>query len=112
MQVTLLPKNEHDDIYFATKINLIEQQDNICYVLVDNNFVVQYFTSNADFLLKLEFSHSGNLDITKRIKELNEDISAIDLSEEKSYKSLLIIKKQIINGRFSTASKIRWREMY
>jgi len=55
--------------------------DNVCYVLTDNNFVVQNFSANSIFLMGLKAKYNGNLDITRHIKELYEDFDFNKLIE-------------------------------
>ncbi len=48
--------------------------DSVCYILTDNNFIVQNFSANSIFLMGLKAKYNGNLDITRHVKELYEDI--------------------------------------
>lgn len=114
MSVALLPTDQNDETYFAAKIfkdeALKEQMmaSKVCYVLTDQNFVLQYFTSNAIKMLKLDFKYSGNLDITRMIKELD-DVKQPDLLGGQTLEEFLNYKKQITSGRFRTPGKIKWR---
>lgn len=51
----------------------ITTTDSVCYVLTDNNFILQNFSPNSIFLMGLKAKYNGNLDITRHIKELYED---------------------------------------
>ena len=75
-----LVSTEEGKIYGVAKIitesyAINDQNQKIAYVLTDNNFIINSFTSNSSKLLNLEFSLSNlSLDITKYIQEMRKDL--------------------------------------
>ena len=125
-----------------TKIN--EENDNnkaqLCYVLTNNNLIIQTFTSNCVELLGLSSNIiNSNYDITSFIKQFNDELQFIisnsnkeyytEISENKSidsfrdynYSSItndkdkvfqhkLKLKKKLLKLQYSHPRKITWKK--
>ena len=109
--------------------NNITTTDSVCYILTDNNFVIQNFSPNSIFLMGLKAKYNGNLDITRHVKELYEDpeLNRLENSLLKNMNNLenefddggfvnsnLIIsinqsKKIFFNSKYKSSLKISWR---
>ena len=93
-----------------TKIN--NSTNKICYILTDNDFIIQNFSSNALKMLNLNSSLlNHSVDITEFIKEFNDEfikhimnIKDNDISQSKKQ-----IKTFLINKKYRNSNIITWR---
>ena len=103
MKIALVA-SEEGNIYGVSKIiidnhSVINNEEEIVYILTDNELIVQNFTPNAPKLLCLHSSAiNNNLDITDYIKEFKiEFLKQMDSYEEGKEKNSKIIKKIKLN---------------
>ena len=77
LNIGIIFDEDYSPIIFA-KLNTDENQSKyceVCYILTDSNFSIQYFTSNCIQLLQLKNKNIyGKKDIFKLIKEFNNEI--------------------------------------
>ena len=120
IKVTLV-SSEEGNIFGVSRIipqahSLINNEEQIVYILVDNELIVQNFTPNAPKLLCMDSSAiNNNLEITDYIKEFTEELyKEIDKYEEskENYKFLKKIKIEVLKKMFhddDTKKLITWR---
>ena len=89
-----------------------------CYIITNNEFIIQHFTPNAVTLLGLD-SHSinGVTDITEYIKEFNEEVLRVYLEkdekvpQQQQHKLKLHIKQQIQKDKYNNEpTVITWKK--
>lgn len=113
--VGIIP-NELNDFSFIVKIlNLADQNPTInsidCFVLTNNDLIIQHFTPNSVFYLDLDSqSINSTIEITEYIKEFNEDFLnlMVDL-EDKSPEKKLAVKLGVLKRKYSLPSLIIWK---
>ena len=119
------------EIYKKMQINEEDNNDIRCCVLTDTNFLIQSFTPNSIFHLKINYDHiNRNYEIINSIKQFQEDylidINATHLNKNCSIKESSIIthkkmkkslkassivksiKTDILNKNYSQKCKITW----
>ena len=116
-----LVASEEGNIFGVSKIivenhTIMNNEEEIAYILTDNDFIVQNYTPNAQKLLCLHSSAMNNLDITDYIKEYKQEFmkEADNYAEakEKNWKVIKQIKVNVIKKMFSdseTSKLITWR---
>jgi hypothetical protein len=119
-KVTFIPNNEQNDSVFLAKISTDvynsgpSQNQQSCYILTNNSFIIQNFTTNAINILGMNSNamNNGNKEITKFIKEFQEEFLKYNLDiEEKSVDHILNIKRHIIMNKFKEPTQIIWRRV-
>ena len=99
MKVALVA-SEEGNIFGITRIiaqnhSLLSNEEQIAYILCDNELIVQNFTPNAPKLLSLDSSAiNNNLDVTDFIKEFNDEFyKELDKYEDIKESNWKVIKK-------------------
>lgn len=114
---TGLVSTEDGETYFISNFltdvaqNWEEIENQVSYILTDNELMIQNFTSNAVKMLNLNSSSINNLvEITEFIKEFNEDFlrHVINMEEDYTQKKKQI-KIHIINKKYRVPNEITWR---
>ena len=92
------------------------KEQEIAYVLTDQNFMINSFTSNSINLLNFQISSSNlNLDITKYISELNKDLYLCEeyddskkskINGQHENKNLESFRKKILQKKTNLISKL------
>lgn len=87
------------------------EKNSSCYLLTNNRLIIQNFTVNSVNMLGItSYSMNNTVEITKFIKQFNEELLKTVLdNEELSFEQKLAIKRQIINKRFRSPSLINWK---
>ena len=95
-----LVASEEGNIFGITRIiaqnhSLLSNEEQIAYILCDNELIVQNFTPNAPKLLSLDSSAiNNNLDVTDFIKEFNDEFyKELDKYEDIKESNWKVIKK-------------------
>jgi hypothetical protein len=117
-KVTLVPSNEQNDAVFLAKISQDlfnignSQNQQICFILTNNFFIIQNFTANALNLLGMNSNaiNNGNMEILKFIKEFNEELIKHSMDEEKTTEEIMNIKRKIISSKFKKPTPIVWKK--
>ena len=116
-----LVASEEGNIFGVARIipkthSLLTNEEQIAYVLVDNELIVQNFTPNAPKLLSMDSSAiNNNLEITDYIKEFAEELyKEFDKYEEskENYKFLKKIKIEVLKKMFQDPDMkklVTWR---
>ena len=116
-----LVASEEGNIFGISRIipqthSLLNNEEQIVYILVDNELIVQNFTPNALKLLCMDSSAiNNNLDVTDYIKEFTEELyKEMDKYEEskENYKIIKKIKIKVLKKMFQdpdTKKLITWR---
>ena len=116
-----LVASEEGNIYGVAKIiienlSITKNEEEIAYILTDNEFVVQNYTPNAQKLLCMHSSTINNLDITDYIKEYRQEFmkEVNNYGEEKENNSKVLrqIKMNVLKRMFSdneSSKLITWR---
>jgi hypothetical protein len=119
-KVTFIPNNEQNDSVFLAKISTDvynsgpNHNQQSCHILTNNSFIIQNFTTNAINILGMNSNaiNNGNMEITKFIKEFQEEFLKYNLDiEEKSIDHILNIKRHIIMNKFKEPTQIIWRRV-
>lgn len=116
-KVSLLPNTENNDSVFIAKISQdlynigSNQNQQTCFILTNNSFIIQNFTANSLNILGMNSNTINNqtMEITKFIKEFNQEFLKYDF-EEKTLEQILSVKKQIISSKFKSVTNITWRK--
>ncbi len=120
-KVTYVPNNESNDSVFLGKVsqdvynvgtNTNSQQ--VCYILTNVGLIIQNFTANAINILGLNSNaiNNGNMEITRFIKEFQEEFIKFNIDmEDKSPEQLLMIKRHVLMSKFRNAGPITWRKL-
>ena len=121
MKIALVA-SEEGNIFGISKViienhSIINKEEEIVYILTDNELIVQNFTPNAPKLLCLFSSAiNNNLEITEYIKEFNEEflkeVKNYGEGKEKNWKILKQMKIELLKKWFSTKDVkklITWR---
>lgn len=109
--------SEEGDIYFITQILTEPNQNSFsqenCYVLTDNEFNIQHFTTNSLKFLNLNSSYISNgISIESFITEFVEDFLNFELDKEEKEKDpdkILYIKTEIFKKRYTEPREITWK---
>lgn len=115
LQVTLIV-TESQGISFIAKMNSEQlrnssDQSSSCYLLTNNNFIIQHFTVNAVSMLGMTSNALNNaMDITGFIKQLYEDFlqEAVE-KEDLTPDDKIAIKRYIVNQKYKTTKTINWK---
>lgn len=115
-KVVYIPNDEENNSLFLAKISPetfqlgLSKQTQICFVMVNLNFIIQNFTSNSVTTLGLNSNNINNvsMDILKYIKEFQDEFSKFDL-DDKTLENILEIKKNIVNKNLEHSKQIIWR---
>ena len=122
MKVTLLYEHEVNELFFIGRINNQELYDNfnsknptpgvpaiinfnmkVCYVLTNLDFIVQYYTPNANTFLGFKIGSNGNIDITKNITEIG--------NNDDNLESKKLTKGEILCKRYFEPKPIIWKTL-
>ena len=123
MKVTLI--YEHDNEYELSFIGRVYNQElyenfnlknptpgvpaiinfnmKVCYVLTNLDFIVQYYTPNANNFLGFKVGSNGNIDITKNITELG--------NNDDNLESKNLTKGEILCRRYCEPKPIIWKTL-
>ena len=117
-----LVASEEGNIFGVSKVivenhTLFSNEQEIVYILTDNELIVQNFTPNAPKLLGLFSSAiNNNLEITDYIKEFNneflKEVANYDEAKEKNWRTLKHIKIELLKKWFpdkDSKKLITWR---
>ena len=121
MKISLVA-SEEGNIFGVSRIiaqnfSLMANEEQIVYILTDNELIVQNFTPNAPKLLCLDSSSiNNNLEITDFIKEFTEELykelEQYDDIKENSAKIMKKMKIEVLNRMFAdkdTRKVVTWR---
>ena len=121
MKVTLIYEHELNELFFIGRLYNQELYENfnaknpipgvpaiinfnmkVCYVLTNLDFIVQYYTPNANTFLGFKVGSNGNVDITKNITECgnNDDLESKKLS-----------KGELLCKRYAEPKQIIWKTL-
>ena len=122
MKVTLIYEHELNDLFFIGRLFNQELYENfnmknptpgvpaiinfnmkVCYVLTNLDFVVQYYTPNANTFLGFKIGSNGNIDITKNITELGNNDDNLEAKK--------LTKGEILCKRYAEPKPIIWKTL-
>ena len=75
----------------------------VCYVLTNLDFIVQYYTPNANTFLGFKIGANGNVDITKNITEIGNNDENLDIKK--------LSKGELLCKRYSEPKPIIWKTL-
>jgi hypothetical protein len=116
-KVAFLPNTEQDDSVFIAKVNQDvyslgsnQSSQNCCYILTNNQFIIQNFTANSINILGMNSTAINNntMEITKFIKNFVEEINKLLPEHDRTQEQVLAAKKLIIGQKFRTPIPIIW----
>ena len=99
-----------DNIYYHTRNNIFDNE--YCYLLTDDKFIIQNFSSNTLKFLGLKYSHLKiNADIIYFIKQIFLEYFEIisNLKQELTFEEKILIKKNIIEKKYIKPTFISWK---
>ena len=87
-------------------------KNNPCYVMTNNNFIIQHFSANCVKHLGLNSAVINNTtDISVFIKEFSEEFLKCAVEKEGNKEERTLLKKKVICSRFNAPTVITWKYM-
>ena len=122
LKVTLIYEHELNELSFIGRLYNQELYENfnsknptpgvpaiinfnmkVCYVLTNLDFIVQYYTPNANTFLGFKVGANGNVDITKNITELGNNDDNLETKK--------LTKGEILCKRYAEPKPIIWKTL-
>ena len=122
MKVTLIYEHELNELFFIGRLYNQELYENfnaknptpgvppiinfnmkVCYVLTNLDFIVQYYTPNANTFLGFKVGANGNVDITKNITELGNNDDNLEAKK--------LSKGELLCKRYAEPKPIIWKTL-
>ena len=122
MKVTLIYQHEFSELFFIGRLFNQELYENfniknpspgvpaiinfnmkVCYVLTNLDFILQYYTPNANTFLGFKIGSNGNIDITKNITELGNNDDNLETKK--------LTKGEILCKRYAEPKPIIWKTL-
>ena len=116
LKTSIVSTEEGDNFFIAKFLNDVDMnweniENQVCYILTDNELMIQNFTSNSIKMLGLNSSSINNsIEITEFIKEFNEDfLKHIIHFEDNIPLKKKQVKLHIINKKYRVPNEITWK---
>ncbi len=122
MKVTVYYKHEFNELFFIGRLYNQELYENfnaknpipgvppiinfnmkVCYVLTNLDFIVQYYTANANTFLGFKVGSNGNVDITKNITECGNNDDNLEAKK--------LSKGELLCKRYAEPKQIIWKTL-
>ena len=122
MKVTLIYEHELNELFFIGRLYNQELYENfnaknptpgvpaiinfnmkVCYVLTNLDFIVQYYTPNANTFLGFKVGSNGNIDITKNITECGNNDDNLETKK--------LTKGELLCRRYAEPKQIIWKTL-
>jgi hypothetical protein len=122
MKVTLIYEHECNELFFVGRLYNQELYENfnaknptpgvpaiinfnmkVCYVLTNLDFIVQYYTPNANTFLGFKVGSNGNVDITKNITECGNNDDNLETKK--------LSKGELLCRRYAEPKQIIWKTL-